>query len=135
MPTPTAPKNAFHVMVVDDDARAARMLALMLREDGYDVEVVLDGAAAINRLAREPLPDLLITDFRMPHADGYAVISYARSREPTLPVLMVTGYPEVVQQWGAALDPPAVVFAKPLAYGELVRAVEQLARPGNAAGA
>jgi two-component system response regulator MprA len=114
------------VMVVDDDARAARVLAQMLREDGYDVEVAVDGAAAINRLSREPLPDVLVTDFHMPHADGHAVLSYARSRLASIPVVMVTGYPEAVQGWSASLSPPVTLFAKPLVYGELLDALDRL---------
>ena len=45
------------VLVADEDARTARLLARMLRDDGYNVELVLDGAAALARLTRSPLPD------------------------------------------------------------------------------
>lgn len=123
---PERPDSPRLVMVVDDDARAARVLAQMLREDGYNVEVVLDGAAAIHRLSREPLPDVLVTDFRMPHADGMAVLSYARSRRPHIPVILVTSYPETVEAWSTRFDPPPRVFSKPLAYGEFVQELARL---------
>jgi two-component system response regulator MprA len=84
------------VLVVDDDARSARVLAHMLRDDGYEVEVANDGASAIGRLTRAPTPEALVTDFHLPHADGLAVGRYARARRPDMPVFVVTGYPHLV---------------------------------------
>jgi len=112
-------KPAALILVVDDDVRTARLLARMLREDGFEVELAVDGAAAIGRLARSPMPDVLVTDLRMPHADGAAVASYARSRRPGLPVLVVTGYPELAPHEGDGLDPPPTVLSKPLDYARL----------------
>jgi len=108
------------ILVVDDDVRTARLLVRMLRDDGFEVELATDGASAIGRLARQPTPDVLVTDIRMPHADGVAVAKYARSRRPGLPVVVVTGYPEMVAP-GAnqSLVPPAIVHTKPVDYGSL----------------
>ena len=118
------------ILVVDDDVRSARVLARMLREDGFDVEIANDGAAAIGRLARAPLPDVLVTDLRLPHADGLAVARYGRSRWVGLPVIVVTGYPNGIAR--ADLDPSAAVLTKPLDYPalseELRRALADQAR-------
>ena len=112
------------VLIVEDDARTARTLSQMLVEDGYDVELSFDGAAAIARLGREPAPDVLLVDYRLPHVDGMVVARYARSRFPEIPVFVVSSYPEVVVQ-APALDPPAVLLTKPLVYHELT---DELAR-------
>jgi two-component system response regulator MprA len=88
----------------------------MLRDDGYAVELALDGAAALARLTRSPLPDVVVTDFRLQHADGAAVARYAQARRAGLPVFLVTGHPNLVQEIGRSLNPPAHVFAKPLDY-------------------
>ncbi|HEY1960531.1 MAG TPA: response regulator [Polyangiaceae bacterium] len=104
------------VLVVDDDARTARTLGRMLREDGYEVEVAVDGPAAIARLTRSPVPNILISDLRMATVDGVAVVRYAQSRRPDMRVVVVTGYPHLVQ---SALDPPPIVLTKPLVYGDL----------------
>ncbi len=106
------------VLLVDDDARAVRMLARMLREDGFEADVALDGAGAIARIAREAV-DILVVDFQLPHADGVVVAQYARSRDPELPVLFVTGYPEIVERRKRLLSPSPVVLAKPVAYEAL----------------
>jgi len=81
------------ILVVDDDARTARMLVRMLCEDGYEAELAVDSAGAIGRLGRSPLPDALVTDLKLPHGDGIAVAQYARSRRPRLPVFVITGHP------------------------------------------
>jgi two-component system response regulator MprA len=105
--------------VVDDDVRTARLLVRMLREDGFEVELAVDGAAAIGRLARSPIPDILVTDVQIPHADGIAVARYARSLRPGLPVLVVTGYPELVPRDADELNPAPTVLSKPLDYALL----------------
>ncbi len=115
------------VLVVDDDARSARLIAQMLREDGFNVEVVLDGAQAIARLTQAPLPDVLVTDLSMPHADGNSVTVFARSQKPGLPVIFVTGYPHLATaQIG---EPSPTLFTKPLAYAELKIALLRILPP------
>jgi CheY-like chemotaxis protein len=108
------------ILLVDDDVRAARLLVRLLEGDGFEVELATDGAAAIARLTRLPGPDLLVTDLRLPYADGLAIARYARSRNARLPVFVVTGYPEFVDE---ALDgaAPVGVYAKPLDYEQLRR--------------
>lgn len=106
--------------------RTARTLARLLREDGYVVEVEYDSEDAIARLDRAPIPDVLIVDFLLPHADGLAVASHGRARSAALPVLVVTSYSEVLARLDRRLDPPAVVLSKPLAYGDLTRALDGL---------
>lgn len=115
------------VLVVDDDARSAGLLARLLREDGYSVDVECDGAAALARLDRLPTPDAVITDYRMPFADGMAVARGARLRSPRIPIYIVTAYPELIDE--GALDPRARVFAKPLSYSELTTALGAQEKP------
>ncbi|WP_437586708.1 response regulator [Sorangium sp. So ce1000] len=123
------------ILLVDDDVRSARLLVRLLEEDGFRVELATDGALAIARLAHRPIPDILVTDFRMPHADGIAVARYARSLRPDLPLFLLTGYPELVARLGRGLDPEAVVHTKPVDYTALsaeLRASVDAALPGAA---
>jgi CheY-like chemotaxis protein len=107
------------ILVVDDDVRTTRLLVKMLREDGFDVELATHGAAAIGRLTHAPLPEALITDFRMPYADGVTVARFARFQRPKLPIVMMTGYPEQMTLAEQAMDPPAVILTKPIEYAVL----------------
>jgi two-component system response regulator MprA len=112
-------KKVATVLLVEDEQTTARLLAKMLREDGFEVELALDGAQAIGRLTRDPVPDALVTDLRMPHVDGMAVARYARARKPDMPVFFVTGYPQLLKL--DLLDPEATVHVKPIDYPELSR--------------
>jgi DNA-binding response OmpR family regulator len=112
------------IFLVDNDVRATRVLAQMLREDGFEVEVSFDGAMAIGRLGRPPLPDILITNYQLPHVDGLSIARFARSRDQKLPVLMVTGYREVLEPAAKSFDPPVRIFGKPIAYAELLHELE-----------
>jgi two-component system response regulator MprA len=107
------------ILLVEDDARSAGVLARMLREDGFDVDLVADGPAAIERLTRGPLPDVLVTDLWLPGADGFSVARYARSQSGGLPIILVTGYPNLSPDASGPLDPRPVVLAKPLDYAAL----------------
>jgi two-component system response regulator MprA len=109
------------VLVVDHDARSAGLLARLLKADGYDTEVTVDGAAALARLTRNPVPEALVTDFHLPHADGLAVGRYARSRRAAMPIFVVTGHPQDLLNAAEPLDHPLEVLTKPLDYADLLR--------------
>jgi two-component system response regulator MprA len=109
------------VLVVDDDARSASLLARLLRADGYETEVTTDGATALARLTRDPVPEALVTDLNLPHADGLAVGRYARSRRAGIPIFVVTGYPHLVEDAARGPDGPLELFTKPLDYADLLR--------------
>ncbi len=113
------------LLLDDPDLRSARVLTRMLEEDGYRVEHAADGASAMARLAVGDPLDALITDVRMARADGLEVAAFARSRKPTLPVLVTTGYPDRA----AAFDemrPAVVVLTKPIDYDALRGALDAL---------
>ena len=110
------------LLIVDDDARSARLLARLLHEDGFDADVAFDGGAALARLGRSPVPDALIVDLRMPHVDGWTVASYARSRRAQIPIFIVTAYPEQLRGLNG-LEPRPTIFSKPLEYAGLKTAL------------
>ena len=114
------------ILLVEDDVRSARVLARMLAEDGFQVELARDGAAAIGRLARPPLPALLCTDLQLPYASGVAVARYGRSLDPQLPLILTTGYPEQATGIEKEMRPPPVVLTKPFDYRVLRREIQAL---------
>ncbi len=81
------------VLVVDDNADMAEMLAMNLEADGHEVATALSGPAAID-LAGDYRPDLVLLDLGMPGMDGYEVARRLRQM-PELagtPLVAVTGY-------------------------------------------
>ncbi len=80
------------LLLVDDERSVVRGLAAALHARGYEVEVAYDGEQVLERLARDPLPDLLLLDYAMPGVDGEAVLAHVRAdaRSRDLPVLLAT---------------------------------------------
>jgi DNA-binding NtrC family response regulator len=82
------------VAVVDDEARMADVIAMVLRREGFEVQPFTDGAAALAALAERPF-DLLLTDLRMPAPDGLEVLHRALELDPELPVILLTAHGSV----------------------------------------
>ena len=122
----TEPTGGLKILLVEDDARTARRLGQMLDEDGYQTELAFDGAAAIARLGLEPALDVLIVDYMVPHLSGIGIANYARSRQPSLPVIVISSYQEVVSHLRPALAQPVVMLPKPLAYADLIRVLSEM---------
>lgn len=114
------------ILVVEDDERSGRMLADLLRGDGFTVEVCASGPSGVERLTRSPAPDVLVTDLRMPQVDGVAVARLARTRSPAMPILLITAYPELAQRLEDCAAPSPTVFTKPINYAALVAALSAI---------
>lgn len=82
------------VLLIDDEPGIREMLSLELSQEGFEVEAVGDGFAAIRALQRGRF-DLAITDLKMPGMDGVAVVEALRSLDPALEVIVATGYASV----------------------------------------
>ena len=80
------------VLLVDDERDVALGLAALLKARGYEVELARDGLEGLERLARDPLPDLVLLDYEMPQLDGEEVLRRLRmdARTAHLPVLLAT---------------------------------------------
>jgi two-component system response regulator PilR (NtrC family) len=79
------------VLVVDDEQSMRELLAIMLRQAGYDVAVAEGGEAAVETLKTESF-DLVVTDLRMRKVDGLAVLKAAKEFSPRTAVLVVTAF-------------------------------------------
>src|SRR5262245_12728187 len=75
------------ILVVDDEPSARRGLELLLRDAGFTVACASDGAAALEEAERF-LPDVVITDVRMPVLDGLTLCARLHERDPELPVIV-----------------------------------------------
>ncbi len=81
------------VLVVDDDPGLLSAVATCLRIGGYGVTTARDGQEALSRVA-EAMPDLVISDVRMPRLDGYALARRLRDSPQTalIPIILLTAY-------------------------------------------
>lgn len=80
------------LLVVDDERGVAQGLEALLTARGYSVECAYDGQQVLDRLAEDPLPDLVLLDYSMPELDGEEVLERMRNSErlENVPVLLVT---------------------------------------------
>lgn len=77
------------ILVVEDDAKIARLLELELMHAGYQVEVAHDGRAGLDRALTGGI-DLMLLDVMLPQMSGLEVVRRIKEEQPLLPVLMVT---------------------------------------------
>jgi two-component system response regulator HydG len=88
------PPDALRVLVADDNLEMARMLCDGLADQNYDAVPFASGRQAIERLTQEHF-DAVVTDLRMPDADGLEVLAAARKLTPERPVIVMTAYSAV----------------------------------------
>lgn len=117
------------VLVIDDLPLVREPVAWLLRREGFEVTEAAGGLEGIQRLSEAPV-DLVLTDLQMPDGSGWDVAKAARQFCPNLPVVLVTGSPEVV---AAALDAApslcelvSAVIPKPVCPETLLRVVRAL---------
>ncbi len=85
------------ILVVDDEEEVRKTIQLQLKGSGFDLFMAEDGEKAIEALnAENPLTvDAIICDVRMPKINGVEAVAYFRKEYPSIPVVVLTGYPDV----------------------------------------
>ncbi|MFT5367140.1 MAG: CheY-like chemotaxis protein [Candidatus Latescibacterota bacterium] len=79
------------ILIADDDTNLALLYEQELTDEGYQVEVVHDARAAIERVQQNP-PDLLVLDVHMPGMDGIEALNKILGINNQLPVILNTAY-------------------------------------------
>ncbi len=118
------------ILVVEDEPRAAQMLAKGLREEAYAVDVVGDGERALYQSAITDY-DAIILDVMLPLQDGLAVCRELRKSASSVPVLMLTAR-DAVDARIAGLDSGADDYlTKPYDFRELLARLRAVMRRGR----
>ena len=119
------------ILLVEDEARVANVVARGLREQTYAVDIARDGEQALY-LAGNNEYDLLILDVMLPVRDGYSVCRELRSRNVVVPILMLTAR-AAIDDRVAGLDAGADDYlAKPFDFKELLARLRALLRRSQA---
>ena len=115
------------LLLVEDDAKLARAVGRGLRHEGYAVDVVADGDAALLQSAVWDY-DAIVLDVMLPGRDGFAVCRALRGRDCWAPILMLTARSRVDDRIHG-LDAGADDYlAKPFDFGELLARLRALVR-------
>lgn len=86
--------NSPRLLLVDDEEMALANLEHILRKQGYQITLAQSGPEALS-LIRNKIFDVVLTDLRMEKVDGMQILDEARSRNPSVEVIMITGYATV----------------------------------------
>jgi DNA-binding response OmpR family regulator len=93
------------ILVVDDEVQVGLVLRRILRRAQFEVEVATDAIAALG-LVEQFRPDLVISDFRMPHMNGAELVREIGVRWPLIKCMIMSGYV-------GAVDPICEFVPKP----------------------
>jgi len=84
------------ILIVDDDPSTRFVLRLILEREGYKIVEAGNGAAALDMIRPDPLPDIVMTDLMMPVMTGVELVRRLRSEPRTakIRIVVVSGNPE-----------------------------------------
>ena len=118
---------AKRLLVVDDDPGLLRAVAETLRVEGYEVTTARRGAEALTRIA-ESLPDLIVSDIRMPGMDGYELVRNLRAsaRTKLIPIVFLTAKDETADRIAGFRSGVDAYLTKPFEPDELVAVVANI---------
>ncbi len=123
------------VLIVEDEADLADLLAYNLRKAGYEAEVARDGRSGLHRVS-EMLPDLVILDVMLPQMSGLQVARQVRTNPRTagVPIIMLTAKAEEVDQISGLQTGADDYMTKPFSIKVLLARVEAMLRRTRQAG-
>ena len=114
------------VLVVDDEPHVRKVIRLTLEKAGYYVAEAQDGEQAMQVLNEGEHPmvlDVIITDIRMPHINGLQAMTYFQREYPSIPLIVLTGFPELDMATGLLNRGIADYLVKPVEGEKLLEAV------------
>lgn len=117
------------LLVVDDEPNLLAAIAAVLRGEGFEIATARSGKDALLQIARS-LPDLIVSDVRMPVMDGYALARQLRSAPHTklIPIVFLTAKDETddrIEGFRAGVD---VYLTKPFEPDELIAVIHNILR-------
>ncbi len=116
------------VLIVDDESDVRKVVRMTLEKAGYHVIEAEDGKQAIEEIRKEEHAltlDVIITDIRMPNKNGIDVINFYRKEWPSIPLVVLTGFPDIDFATALLQDGVIEYLVKPLEGGKLLAAVSK----------
>lgn len=117
-------RKDFRILIADDDEIAREVVCTILSKEGYDVLCAKDGIEAIRLISIEEI-NLVITDLRMPGADGVEVLKYAVKNNPDIFVVILTAYGTLDTALEAIKEGAYDYLTKPFKIQEIIFLAER----------
>jgi len=115
--------NNSRLWVVDDDRSVRIVLSQALRDAGYLVQSFESADTALSALNTEALPQLVITDVRMPGTDGFSFLEQLKKRHESMPVIVMSAYTDIRSTASAFRGGAHEFLSKPFDLDEAVNLV------------
>lgn len=119
----TEPAYRPHVLLLEDEMNVAKGLEMVMREEGYEVDLADTGQGALDKFRASEF-DLLVADLRLPDMDGMDVVQHVREKQPRTNVVIITGYPSVSSAVEAVRMGVSDYLRKPFTEDEFKTAVK-----------
>ncbi len=113
-----------NLLIIEDDAAFCQMLQRFLTKRGYEVETSFSGPDAKTKF-NSTAYDLVLTDLRLPDYDGIQLLSEIKEKNPTTPVIVMTGYAEVGTAVNAMKKGAYDYISKPFTPDDIVTIIEK----------
>jgi two-component system alkaline phosphatase synthesis response regulator PhoP len=115
------------VLVVDDEIHIVHVVAIKLRNNGYEVETANNGAEAYEYACRNK-PDIIVTDFQMPTMTGMELVEKLRQNEDTkkIPIIMLTARSFAIPKEKQEQLKISNCLSKPFSPRELLSNIEDI---------
>jgi EAL domain-containing protein (putative c-di-GMP-specific phosphodiesterase class I) len=123
-PATDTARSSARVLLADDDPELRRAVARTLERAGFTVVCAEDGQRAAALLGEEPF-DAVLTDVSMPKMSGIELLRVARERDLEVPVLLMTGAPDVSSAIDAVRHGACEYIIKPFEAGRLLQLVRR----------
>jgi EAL domain-containing protein (putative c-di-GMP-specific phosphodiesterase class I) len=123
----TADRGAGRVLVVDDEASLVRLIGRVLSAAGYDVATASDGGGA-TELMKGASFDAVLSDIDMPRMGGIALLQAVRQRDLDVPVVLMTGNPDLKTAVQAVEHGALQYLIKPINMRDLGKVVARAVR-------
>lgn len=115
-----------YLLIIEDDENIGLSLRVFFEQLGYQVDLAATGPEGLETALRE-LPDVVITDLKLPGLDGIEVLEGIKREQPDIAVLVMTGYGEVNDAVRAMKEGADYYFQKPIDLQKLRAMVEKSA--------
>lgn len=120
-------KGKEHILIVDDEEAISKMIEIKLLYQGYQVSSFINSMDALNAFRKAPDGfDLIVTDQTMPKITGLELAAAIRKIRPDIPIILCSGYDDIVREEEMFAFGISKWFRKPLMGEELERAIRLL---------
>lgn len=120
----------FRILIVDDDSEIRGALKAILNQGGHHITEAENGKVAQDHLSSQ-IFDLVISDLQMPVVNGLELLVWLKARRKSLPVILVTGFTQILETQKAYELGADDFFTKPFSYQGILKSVDRLLRPGS----